>query len=872
MRRRKAVKAIALSTLTPPFLFRNAHAGSGSLVQGAQPKAHKSSWHEWPDMLWVGPEYWGNRLQDWEIRGGKVVCVVSDHDRTLHSLTCQLSENTSSFETSVTIDLLNAQRVNEDGDLVGILLGAKGRFEDYRSAAVFGEGLRAGVSPTGKLFIGDRKSERISGTLAQVKLDLTVTPVGDQYQIRLAVLNTSDQQVAHELVVDGISADVLEGNIALFSHFPSAEESRDRPSVAFSDWSISGEKARWNADQLFGPVCFAQYTLHRDILKLTAQLAPIERIGGHKVMLQIREGNEWKTLKEGEIDPLGRSAHFRIEPWKHSRDVPYRIRVELPLQDGVRAFDYEGTIAREPIDRRRVKMAVFSCNGDHGFPDADVPLHVGKHQPDVAVFLGDQFYERTGGFGVQTSPIEKSSLDYLRKWYMFGWSYRDIFRHIPSACIPDDHDVYHGNVWGEGGKNAPTDQGWSYAAQDQGGYKMPPEWINMVQRTQTSHLPDPYDPTPVKQGIGVYYTSWNYAGISMAILEDRKFKSAPRQALPPEAKVVNGFIQNRDFDIKAHYDVDADLLGDRQLRFLNAWATDWKDGSEMKAVLSQTNFCTVATLPEGSIIDSGVPRLPIPEPGEYVKGDAPTTDMDSNGWPQKGRDEALRIIRKCFALHIAGDQHLASMVKYGIDEFGDAGYAFAGPALNNIFPRRWWPPVDENHKPLPGQPRYTGNFEDGFGNKVTVLAVANPRKTNRNPAIIYDRSTGYGIVTFDKQNRTMKIECWPRYADPEKDANGQYKGWPVTVTQEDNYGRNATGYLPTLQIRGAKNPVVVIIDEHRGDVVYSLRINGNTFRPRIFSSASHTIKIIAGHTEKTIENIMPAQRDNETLPIDITRP
>ena len=28
----------------------------------------------------------------------------------------------------------------------------------------------------------------------------------------------------------------------------------------------------------------------------------------------------------------------------------------------------------------------------------------------------------------------------------------------------------------------------------------------MVERTQTAHLPDPVDPTPVDQGIGVYFT------------------------------------------------------------------------------------------------------------------------------------------------------------------------------------------------------------------------------------------------------------------------------------------------------------------------------------------------------------------------------
>jgi hypothetical protein len=244
-----------------------------------------------------------------------------------------------------------------------------------------------------------------------------------------------------------------------------------------------------------------------------------------------------------------------------------------------------------------------------------------------------------------------------------------------------------------------------------------------------------------------------YGGISFAILEDRKFKSAPKNVLPEEAKVTNGFIQNREFDIKEYYDIDANLLGDRQLKFLKHWSTDWSKGAEMKAVLSQTNFCTVATLPEGSIIDSIVPKLPIPELGEYVSGDAPTSDMDSNGWPQKGRDEALRLIRKAFALHIAGDQHLASIVHYGVDDFRDAGFAFAGPALNNLFPRRWWPTLPSDHKPLSGKPKYTGDFKDGFGNKMTVHAVANPRKSGVEPSLIHDRLLAMESLLLTKSKR-----------------------------------------------------------------------------------------------------------------------
>lgn len=873
MQRRKAIKAIALSTVTPHILLteQNKAGVVSHSYSSLQTTSFESQWHQWPDMLWTGPEHWGNRLQDWQIRDGKATCVVSDKNRSLHWLTYQLKDERSGFETSVDFDLLDKQLPGSSENYVGFRLGAKGKFEDYRSAAVFGEGIEAGMTTAGGLFIGAQRSEKHVKIKEGLRLFFSATPTEKGYRLKLIASDAISNQQLAEFATDDTTAHDLAGNIALVSHFTEAKDAGQHPSVAFKNWELKGNKVRHDPAQVFGPVAFAQYTLHNKVLKLSAQLSPIESISNHKVTLQVKEKNIWKPLQQSVVDPLGRLVQFRIENWNYTEAVPYRIRVEIPLHDNMKEFFYEGTVALEPFQTEQVKAAVFSCNADYGFPDAEVVLHVSKHKPHLAVFLGDQFYEGTGGFGIQTSPIEKSSLDYLRKWYMFGWSYRDIFRHIPVAIIPDDHDVYHGNVWGEGGKNAPTDQGWGYIAQDKGGYKMPAEWVNMVQRTQTSHLPDPYDATPVSQGIGVYYTSWNYGGISFAILEDRKFKSAPKNALPEEAKVENGFIQNVQFDIKKYYDVKAELLGNRQMKFLEDWASDWDDGIQMKTVLSQTNLCTVATLPEGSIIDQIVPKLPIPPRGEYVNGDAPTTDMDSNGWPQKGRDEVLKVIRKCFALHIAGDQHLASMVHYGVDQYGDAGYAFSGPALNNLWPRRWWPPVTAGHEPLSGQPAYTGHFKDGFGNRMTVLAVANPHQTGIKPALVHDRATGYGIVTFDKQKRTMKIECWPRYVDPEKDPDGQYIGWPVTVSQHDNYAREAVGYLPTLQIKGVKDPVVQVINEQNMEIEYTLRIKGNSFRPKIFANGNYTVTISEPETGKvkSTTGIRIARGQDEVLTISL---
>jgi len=72
-----------------------------------------------------------------------------------------------------------------------------------------------------------------------------------------------------------------------------------------------------------------------------------------------------------------------------------------------------------------------------------------------------------------------------------------VLRDRPAVAIPDDHDVGHPNLWGAGGRKAERPDG------SDGGYFLPPASVNMVQRQQTWHLPDPVDPAPVRQGIAV---------------------------------------------------------------------------------------------------------------------------------------------------------------------------------------------------------------------------------------------------------------------------------------------------------------------------------------------------------------------------------
>jgi len=828
---------------------------------------------------WIGPEFWTNPLQDWQLNNGRIECITSGGDRSVFLLTHELSSEPGTLEMSVTLGRLKTNQEELLAGWVGFKIGVRGQFDDYRDDAVRGVGLPLGMTTDGLLFIGrvDSSVKRIEPPYDTIRLMMSAIPSGDKYRVKLSAYS-KDGRILSQIGRSDINSDWLSGGVSLVcSHGKIQPTPETRPVIDdgnwgfrrgttrggnvrfwFTDWKVSGTKVRAYPDRAFGPILFAQYTLSKGVMKMTVQMVPIGSKDGNSVRLQIKKtSGGWKTIAESPIDSMSRTASFRIEDWETDHNIPYRLIYYLySAGDRMKLYTFKGIIRKEPWDKEEIVVAAFTGNNDLGFPNNDIVRQIKYHNPDILFFSGDQIYEGVGGFGVQRKPVDKATLDYLRKWYLYGWAYCDLIKDRPTITIPDDHDVFHGNLWGAGGK--PTPPGLSgYKAQDCGGYRMPPEWVNMVQRTQTSHLPDPYDPTPVEQGIGVYYCEMNYAGISFAILEDRKFKSAPKILLP-QAKIRNGWAQNRSFNAKKEADVKgAVLLGERQLEFLRHWAVDWSNKTWMKVALSQTIFSNVATLPEEAKSGDIIPRLRILKEGEYPPDDVPVSDMDSNGWPQSGRNRAIKELRRCFALHIAGDQHLGSTIQYGIRQWHDGSFAFCVPAISNVWPRRWCPKSPGRNR-APGSPHYTGDFEDGFGNKISVYAVSNPVFTGLKPSRLYDRATGYGIIRFNRKTRKITIECWRRQADPSRSDSGQYPGWPITIKQIDNYIGSAKLFLPLIEVKNMTDPVIQVIDESSGEIVYSIRINGTRFQPKVFEKGSYKIRVgEPGKTMKQISKLIP---------------
>ena len=745
----------------------------------------------WPSAInraWPGPELWANPAEDWVVRAGRAENTFAGGNRNLTVLTAELTPAAASFTMRCRLDQLSS--ASPILGFVGFQVGLAAASGDYREAALMGAGMCAGLKTDGTLFINNTlgTGAKIPTPFSLVTLELKGEPAaGGLYRLFLVATNASGESLAsvsteaHASWLTGLVAFTVSSKLppvlALTEPRPAvvpalAQDRGGSLRVAFERLLITGDKVAHHPTRSFGPIWWVTQAPSNDgSLRLLVQAAPFGRTESHDVAL-ILDG---KPVSSTVLETASRTARFTVRRVDLSEPHAYEVTL-----DGT---SFKGTVRAIPKGRP-VTLAALSCDDATGFPHNDLVANVAAQKPDVLAFLGDQIYENVGGYGnlVDQQQNERALVCYLRKYAMHGWIWRDLLREIPSVTLPDDHDVFHGNLWGCGGKRANVATGYGFSAQDSGGYKMSPEFVNVVHATQTGNLPIPVDPTPCDNQISVYFTQWQYGPLDMAIIADRQFKSAPRDLLP-EGRIENGWPKNPTFYSAPPPDHPAaQLLGPRQEAFLGRWAAQRDSATPIRLVLSQSPWAAPQTLPAAVQSDSDVPNMKNLKPGEYAPDDCPKPDFDTNGWPQAKRKLALEWMKKAGALHVTGDQHLGSTGQYGLAGFRDGPWWICTPAIANLWPRRWMPAV-KGANPRPGDPRETGDFTDGFGNKITIAAVANPVDIEREPARLFDRAVGYSILTCDPASGLVTLANWPYWASPANAApdDRPYPGWPITI-------------------------------------------------------------------------------------------
>ena len=761
MKRREFLALLAAALGAPTVTFSESLAKTRRIDQ----------WATSNDRIFLGGRVWANPMEDWRVQDGWATCQNAGGGRNIHSLLYELTDPGKPFTISVEVG--RPDGLKNDGG-AGFRVGASSDIDDHRARCFSDSGVQAGVKGN-QLLLG-QKSEKLGAPAPDhVLLMLVGKPMGDSVELTLSVAKPGTGQVLGS-ISDTVAAEQIKGNLALVSQFTGPNGRPGPEGNRFRDWQLSGDAFAYQPRRAFGPILWSMYSLsdNRDedgfVMKLTALLAPMGGKDNMTVDLEAEIGGSWKKVASAELDTDAWTAGFRVANWDQKHATPYRVVYrEKRMDGGEQRHEWSGIIRQNP-EGRPLRIGALTCQNHVGFPYKPVSDNLVNLDPDLLYFSGDQLYEAHGGFGIIRNPADPAILNYLRKFYMFGWSFRDAMRNAPTICLPDDHDVFHGNIWGEGG--APYNR--EVKGPSAGGYRQPAKMVNVVHQTNCGHHPDFASPRPCKQDISVYYGDMVYGGVGFAIIADRQWKSGPEKSGNKSKRIDH--VTDPKFDTKTFDKEGLVLLGERQEKFLDQWAGDWR-GHTMKVVLSQTVFAGVATHHGGY--------------NGYL-----VADLDSGAWPQTPRDRAVELLSKAKALHICGDQHLASAVQYGTDQQRDAGWAFCTPAIAVGY-QRWWRPdemgMEHANRPEQGLPN-TGEYTDGMGNAVYVYAVANPGKNFREGGgnrydFAHRKNSGLGLVTIDTDAKTYQLEAF-RFLCDATDGNksNQFPGWPLTIKQSENAG------------------------------------------------------------------------------------
>jgi phosphodiesterase/alkaline phosphatase D-like protein len=778
--RRVAVKILALSSvlLKSPTLGQRREpvptSTSATPTTASLSNATTVSWTQTHDRVFLSGQCWANPMEDWQVVDGAAECMFAKGQRNVHLLTHQLTNPQGELSISV---VLSQVEIKKEDRGAGFKIGIRSDINEYRSNSFANNGMQAGVID-GKLCVG-QTSKAFDGLTnpKDMTLKLLGKPVDEKYELTLLAVDADGVELGS--VTAKVDSDSVLGNVAIYNNFTEGSNRRQPATGSryrFNDWTVSGDAFTVNEENKFGPVLWSMYSLSDSrsdegfVLKLTALTGPLGEKDNQDLELFVQKGGTWNSLGKASLNTDAWTATFRVANWDQKTETPYKVAYKEMHRDGSESrWIWEGKIKANPVGRP-LRLGALTCQKDYGFPYAPVLENLLRLDPDMLYFSGDQIYEDHGGFGLVRRPAERAILNYLRKYYMHGWAFRHAMKNAPTICLPDDHDVFHGNIWGESGAAMDLrDKGFPSL----GGYIEPARMVNVVHNTNCGHHPDYYDPTPVKQNISVYYGDMVYGDVSFAILGDRQFKSGPER-VNSEAK-RSDHVTEKDFDTSTLDQPGLELLGKRQEKFLVHWADDWR-GHSMKVLLSQTVFAGVATH-HGSY-------------DGYLKA-----DLDSGAWPQTARNKAIKIIRQGKPLHINGDQHLTSLVQYGVDQQRDSCWSFCTPAISAGYPR-WWHPeragMEHENRPEHGLP-HTGEFLDGFGNLVYVYAIGDPEvasKKNRYE-LAHQKGSGFGFVTIDTVAKTYTIDSFRFLVDAtDGKATNQFAGWPVVIHQDENGGEN----------------------------------------------------------------------------------
>ena len=372
-----SVLFLRLRLITLCFLISPLVGCDAGAPDAVETTAYASNWNNTVDGYFAGAETWTNPLQDWRVKNGKLECFVGGEERNTYLLTREIAGGNGEFEMSVGITNVDFSEGRTDEGYVGFRIGVKGRYLDYRDAAVRGRGLKTGVTVDGELFIGNTSGDRINVGNMNAVLRLKVAASNGKATLSLQAIDKAGAIVG-EVKRAELDAGLIRGGIGLSCHsgeLTSREGLQERRtesrhgnlSASFSDLRLSGSLVTAHDDRAYGPIAFTLYTLDEGTMKMTVQMMPVSARAGDEVILETRTDGVWSPVQTSRIVADSRTAHFRIENWDATKARKFRVAFSMKGRDGSTSDHYYmGTISKEPEIGGQLKAVSLSCQLDKG--------------------------------------------------------------------------------------------------------------------------------------------------------------------------------------------------------------------------------------------------------------------------------------------------------------------------------------------------------------------------------------------------------------------------------------------------------------------------------------------------------------------------
>lgn len=792
MKRRKALKSLAWAALSTPVAAAAAHARppQTSNKQGRM-VSYLSQWHQLPDMVWTGADFWANQLQDWEIKEGRLRCRHTAPKRNIQLLTHPLKNDGNFLQSSIQLKMNSRNSKNEG--VAGFYWGIMADSNDYRNICAHGNGIVAGVNQDGYLIFDDLISyNQIEPDMLSegVDLKLFLNHGGNQVRAELSVWHRGQPMVT--LQHHDISPDHLAGHIGLVADFKNKDSSRW--SAEFAHWELRGDLLDHFPDRTYGPVYFAQHTVSDHQLHLTAQIAPLYPDIGRVELYVKTPGSDWQKTEEASIHPQARTASFKIKDWDASQPAEYRLSLPVKrLDDEIIDLPYHGAIPADPSEKDHITIIGLSgCLRSDSF-HRHLQDSSGLENADIAAFYVDRW--EWDEKSENSFSEEVKILNYLHHWTLFGWAQQEIFKQIPSVIIEAEKStpLFKNDIEKEESDTSEKEKSNDSASSDTSDQEL----TEVIHHTQSSHMPG----TKITGNkIPPPWIRWEYGGIDIGILIESR-RNSEDQTDPDTTEIE---------------------------KTIGEWTKDWEN-SEMKALLSPSVFRQVITPSPEKIRnekeDETENHDPVSDPDHAEKSPAPNRPSISSD------NKIISLLRKANIVHIAGKRNPPSVIQYGTKDHGDANFAFTIPALQ-MNPAHRWEPSSRHHRPILGRKFYTGDFEDKNGAKMTIFAVGNPLQAPDQENILVE-NTGYGIIHFNKKSQRIRFECHHLKIQPDQSRENPFDDWPFEIDPQDNFASRSSHFLPALTIDEAENPVIRITKKENDELVSIFRIRGAS-SPHIF--------------------------------------